>query len=517
MPWLRKEWLRKREAQVAVDPLSRKAGHFGAEDEGTVVWRPDTSSPEPQRHASGNGADIGGGRDGIGLGSRLKDRFVIEKLLGSGGMGKVFLALDIRKQEASDRNPWVAVKILKESFRDHPSSMIALQREARKAQELSHPNIIKVYDFDRDGDCFYITMEYLTGRSLDKIIQSKDFSPMSQAEAGRIVKAVGAALSFAHSNGFVHADLKPGNIFITDTDRVKVIDFGLARAIKRNEEDVTAFAVESLGAMTPAYASPEMLELQPPHPRDDVFALACITYELLSGRHPFSRMPATHAREAGARPTRIRGLSKSQWQALERALCFDPARRTASVDAFVDGISLGRPQGLGRRLGQIGLAACLAGLGGVALAAFLSGHWSPFPGPPASAVVEAPEEAAPPANAAIIPAPPSIGAIARTADPPGTDQARDMLGRWCGSAFGFDMAPARWSMRLPGGAETTVDITRYERAGDRIVVYAVTGDGKQTGWEFGQFSPDNRSMVQLRGMAERAADWRNYNRPFQRC
>jgi hypothetical protein len=217
------------------------------------------------------------------------------------------------------------------------------------------------------------------------------------------------------------------------------------------------------------------------------------------------------------RPGRIRGLSKSQWQALERALCFDPPRRTASVDAFVDELSLGRPQGRGRRLKLFGLAACLAAIGIVAAATVSPDRWSPLFGPSASDPAEAPAEAAAVADVATIPPPPSIGPMVQPAEPPGTDQARAMLGRWCGSAFGFDMTPARWSMRLPGGGETTVDVTRYERTGDRIVVYAVTSDGKQTGWEFGQFSPDNRSMVQLRGMAERAADWRNYNRPFQRC
>ena len=287
--------------------------------------------------------------DTVRVGDTLKDRFILKEFLGAGGMGKVFKALDLRKEEAADRNPYVAVKVLKERMAGHSASIIALQREARKAQELSHPNIIKVYDFDRDGFRFFITMEYLTGRSLDRIIRSDDFTPMTQPEAAGIVGAVGAALSFAHASGFLHWDLKPGNIFVTDKGRVKVIDFGLSRAFKRSGPaedatiaDVTNFDVASLGGMTPAYASPEMIETQTADPRGDVFSLACITYELLTGRHPFGRIPSTHARDANIRPQRIPSLRNGQWQALERALAFDPKKRTDSIDHFLVDLALDR-------------------------------------------------------------------------------------------------------------------------------------------------------------------------------
>ncbi|WP_207480950.1 serine/threonine-protein kinase [Arenibaculum pallidiluteum] len=369
------------------------------DDEGTVFFphssrddaAPDLPNAAGPGVAGGRTAQSGAGAgddDTIRIGDTLKDRFVIESLLGSGGMGKVFMAVDLRKKEASDRNPYVAIKILKENLKEHPSSAIALQREARKAQDLSHPNIIKVYDFDRDGERFFITMEYLTGRSLDKIIRAPNFRQMPQAEAGRIVNAVGAALSFAHANGIVHSDLKPGNIFITDAGKVKVIDFGLARVIKHNmqaEEDATAFDVRSLGAMTPAYASPEMLELQPTQPRDDVYALACITYELLAGRHPFGRMPATHARDAGMRPARIKSLRSDQWHALERALDFDADRRLATVDALIEGLALGAP----RKRSAARAISVGAGFLGLAAAAALA-VWTLTGGSPADDAAEQP-------------------------------------------------------------------------------------------------------------------------------
>ena len=96
----------------------------------------------------------------------IRDRFVLEEELGAGGMGKVFKALDRLRQEAQDREPYVAIKILSKGVSSHPLAFMALQREAKKAQKLSHPNVVRVFDFDRDGPNIYIVMEYLSGRSL---------------------------------------------------------------------------------------------------------------------------------------------------------------------------------------------------------------------------------------------------------------------------------------------------------------------------------------------------------------
>lgn len=478
--------------------------------------------------------------DTVRVGDTLKDRFILKEFLGAGGMGKVFKALDLRKEEAADRNPYVAVKVLKERMSGHSASIIALQREARKAQELSHPNIIKVYDFDRDGNRFFITMEHLTGRSLDRIIRSDDFKPMTQAEAAGIVRAVGAALSFAHANGFMHWDLKPGNIFVTDKGRVKVIDFGLSRAFKRAGQtddatvpDVTNFDVASLGGMTPAYASPEMIETQSADPRGDVYSLACITYELLTGRHPFGRIPSTHARDANIRPQRIPGLRGGQWQALERALSFDPKKRTDSIDHFLIDLALDRVTL--SRLPLLGVpavaAAVLAVAGGAAWLALGDGSGSvptaetpaaaapapmavavarpePAPAPPEPAPVPAAVPAAPvPASPAPVPA----------AEPPGTDHARALLGNWCGSAFKLHLTPARWSYILPNGSESAFTVERYEFADGRLSVFGTWPDGQAAVSDFGSIAPDHASMVQVRARMQGDAQWREYNRPFRRC
>ena len=285
-----------------------------------------------------------------GVGETLNGRFVLEECIGFGGMGTVYKALDLRKLEASDRKPYIAIKVLNVQFRGHPKSLIALQREARKAQALAHPNIVAVYDFDRDGSMVYLTMEYLVGQPLSRVLRAIGFAGMTPAKTLPIVRGMANALAYAHERGFVHCDLKPANVFLTERGAIKVIDFGIARVFQKPEEDneATVFDAGSLGGLTPAYASPEMLERREPDPRDDIYALACITYEMLTGRHPFDRMAATQARNIGMKPLRPKDLGWLQWRALRRALCFEREARTPSVTRFMT--AFGRGGGSNTRL-----------------------------------------------------------------------------------------------------------------------------------------------------------------------
>ncbi|MDB5951143.1 MAG: protein kinase [Massilia sp.] len=301
------------------------------------------------------------------VGDTLNGRFVLEECIGFGGMGTVYKALDLRKQEASDRNPYIAIKVLNVQFRGHPKSLIALQREARKAQSLAHENIVAVYDFDRDGAMVYLTMEYLSGKPLSQVLKAPGFSGMRYPDALRIVTGMANALAYAHQRGFVHCDFKPGNVFLTDAGVVKVIDFGIARVFQKAEEavDVTVFDPGSLGALTPAYASPEMLEHRDPDPRDDIYALGCITYELLTGHHPFNRLSAVQARDAGMRPQRPPNLGRRQWQALRCALAFEREARTPTVARFLG--QLGQAGGNTRFAMLAGSAAAIAAAAALAV------------------------------------------------------------------------------------------------------------------------------------------------------
>jgi hypothetical protein len=348
-----------------------------------------------------------------GTGDTLNSRFVLEECIGFGGMGTVYKALDLRKLEASDRKPYIAIKVLNVQFRGHPKSLIALQREARKAQALAHPNIVSVYDFDREGPMVYLTMEYLKGKSLSQVLRAPGFKGMPYGVVQPIVQGMGNALAYAHERGFVHCDFKPGNVFLTDSGNVKVIDFGIARVFQKTGEDVdaTVFDPGSLGALTPAYASPEMLEQREPDPRDDIFALGCIAYEMLAGRHPYERVSALQARGVGMKPPRPLGLGRGPWRALRCALALERDQRTPSVARFLK--EFGTPAAAARRgtlVASVAAVVTVIALGVLAAAGWhYLGRQSQAPDPAPAAPAAPP--AAPPAQAGA-PAAPSADAVA---------------------------------------------------------------------------------------------------------
>ena len=273
-----------------------------------------------------------------GAGTVLKDRFVLEELVGQGGMSLVYRALDKRKLEARSRTPQVAVKILDVSTKNEGAAFMAMQREAQKSQTLTHPNIVRVFDFDRDDETVFVTMEYLEGTALSNTVRRLNKQGMELPRAMHLIRQMGEALSHAHGHGIVHADFKPGNVILTGDDEIKVIDFGIARAYQRpddSDSDKTLFDPRALGALTPAYASPEMLENLEPDPRDDIYSLGCVAYELITGNHPFSKSRATDVRDAGVRAKRPDNLNRRQWRALNQALSFERDTRTPNVETFL--------------------------------------------------------------------------------------------------------------------------------------------------------------------------------------
>ena len=295
-------------------------------------WRPPTGG-----HAAGTP---------LSTGSIIKSRFVLEELIGRGGMGSVFRARDLRKEEAQDRNPYVAIKVLNEDFRQHPGALQALQRESRKAQKLAHPNIVTVYDFDRDGADVYMVMEFLEGEPLDRLIKrTQAAGGVGVKEALRIMRGICRAMDHAHEQGITHADFKPANAFLTRSGVAKVLDFGVARAVNVRAANVkghsytdglTRFDPGTLGALTPAYAGCELIEGQVPDPLDDIYAIACVTYELITGSHPYNRLSASQAEQAHMTPDPPARMSPFAWRALRRGLSFRREGRPASALALLD-------------------------------------------------------------------------------------------------------------------------------------------------------------------------------------
>ena len=302
----------------------------------TVQWPGAEGSPRRAAVSAGQGADAA---SVVPVGGTLKHRFKLVECIGEGGMGRVYKAIDLRRVEAELEDVHVAVKVLTRSFRDYAGSLAVLQSEATKLQRLAHPNIVRVIDCDRDGETVFMTMEYLSGQPLKRILQSKAARGMASASALPILERVADALTCAHRNDIVHGDLKPSNVIVTEQGEVKIIDFGIARMMAGSRPVRSAQAAsaesEALSGLTPSYASPEMLEQQPADPRDDVYALACIAHELLTGVHPFERVAATGARAAGMKLHRHRALERRQFKALLGGLQFERAMRTPTVERFM--------------------------------------------------------------------------------------------------------------------------------------------------------------------------------------
>ncbi len=278
-------------------------------------------------------------REPLAVGQLVSGRYHLDQLIGEGGMGQVFLATDtLYKDGFGDRKAQVAIKFLGQRFAEHSASRVAMQREARRSQELSHPNIVRVYHFDQHGDQTYMIMEYMQGQSLDAVLAHS--APLPLSRALNLLQGMAAALDYMHSKQLVHCDVKPANVFVERGDVVKVLDLGIARLASTANTTVveTEFDAGSLGAYTPAYASCEIFQRLPPHPADDVYALACIAVELFTGAHPFGGLTAPEARDQAKSAPTIAGFNRRQQQALARGLDFQRAQRTDSAGAFYQGL-----------------------------------------------------------------------------------------------------------------------------------------------------------------------------------
>ncbi|MFT5658367.1 MAG: serine/threonine protein kinase, partial [Gammaproteobacteria bacterium] len=277
----------------------------------------------------------------LGPGVTLKDRFVLLEKLGQGGMGVVFKAKDMLKVEAQDKDPYVAIKVLTDAFKKYSGSFIALQREASKAQRLAHPNIATVYDFDRDSNTVFMTMEYLQGKPLNQLIKEIAKKPLKAEHALHIIEELCSGLAYAHEKKLIHSDFKPGNCFLLSDGHVKLLDFGIARASTQTDEERenTMFDPAKLSAVTPAYATPEMFAGMNPDPRDDIYGLACVAYQLLAaGKHPYNKVAAPKIKELGIKPKPIKGLNRRQQRTLMKALTVTREDRIATVEKFAEGM-----------------------------------------------------------------------------------------------------------------------------------------------------------------------------------
>jgi serine/threonine protein kinase/tetratricopeptide (TPR) repeat protein len=216
--------------------------------------------------------------------------YTVVSHLGSGAMGAVYRATDTTLGRD------VALKVLPREVSSDPERLDRFQREARAIAALNHPNIVTIYSVEHDAGVHFLTMELVTGQALDRLVAG---GPLPIAQVRELAQTMADALSAAHGKGIVHRDLKPANIMLTDTGRLKVLDFGLAKVQPAAEPGrdgslATSLATEAGAVLgTPAYMSPEQISGSAVDHRTDIFSLGVLLYELATGIRPFSgRSPA---------------------------------------------------------------------------------------------------------------------------------------------------------------------------------------------------------------------------------
>ncbi len=209
-------------------------------------------------------------------GTAIVGRYRIEGRLGVGGMSTVQLAFDQRLER------YVAIKLLAEHLADDPTFVSRFRREALSAARLVHPNIVQVFDFgfDEHAHQHFIVMEHVPGHSCAELL--RDHGPMDVEQAVDVVTQACRGLDYAHRNGVVHRDVKPGNLLVSDSDVVKLADFGIARATDQS-------SITQVGSVlgTAAYLAPEQARGEEAGPRADLYSLGVVAYQLLSGRLPY--------------------------------------------------------------------------------------------------------------------------------------------------------------------------------------------------------------------------------------
>ncbi len=277
----------------------------------------------------------GGAAREVSVGDVLRNRYRVRAVIGHGGMGTVFEATDEYRLALAAVGQRLALKVLHTAVTRREEVLIELQREFQHLQLLSHPNIVRVHEFDRDGDIAFFTMELLNGAPLSGVLSVRNATALPRPYAFAIMRDVGAAISCAHSHGVVHGDINPQNIFVTNEGDLRVLDFGASNKLLRNRWLPDNDSADPGPVATPGYASCQLLEGQKPDARDDLFAFACVAYVLLSGRHPFPNRTALEARAQRLRPRRPPGLGGTQWRVLREGLRWERDRRPSDVQKWL--------------------------------------------------------------------------------------------------------------------------------------------------------------------------------------
>jgi len=227
------------------------------------------------------------------IGRTLLDQFRVDAFIASGGMGAVYRAWDLK------RNVYLAMKVLHADLADDPAVFKRFQREARALQKLAHPNIVPFYGLYQTEELVFLLERFIDGPTLKHILRQRGGQPMPLQEVLVYFKALSAALGYAHANGVVHCDVKPGNVMVDQGGNIYLTDFGIAR---HAESTVTTLAV----AGTPAYMAPEQIRGEAVSAQTDIYAVGVILFELVTGRRPFQGGEQSTGSPGGTVAERIR-------------------------------------------------------------------------------------------------------------------------------------------------------------------------------------------------------------------
>ncbi|MDT0301078.1 Stk1 family PASTA domain-containing Ser/Thr kinase [Streptomonospora wellingtoniae] len=264
------------------------------------------------------------------VGTTLDQRYHVEARVASGGMATVYVAHDTRL----DRR--LACKVMHPSLAQDPSFVRRFINEAHSVAKLSHPNVVQVYDQGTDRGHVYLAMEYVPGRTLRDMLNAR--GRLSPADAVEVISPVLAALGAAHQAGLVHRDVKPENVLLTEDGRVKVADFGLARAVESSQQNTTKTGTV-MG--TAAYLAPEQIQRGAADARTDVYAAGIMLYELLTGSQPHTgdtpiSIAYQHVNEDVPRPSRaVSGLPPQVDTLVTRATERDPSYRPGDAGQYL--------------------------------------------------------------------------------------------------------------------------------------------------------------------------------------
>jgi hypothetical protein len=326
----------------------------------------------------------------------IAGRYRLEQRIGVGGMSTVMLAFDQRLER------YVAVKLLAEHLADDPAFVSRFRREALAAARLVHPNIVQVFDFgfDERQHQHFIVMEYVSGHSCAELL--RDHGQLEVEQGVGIVLQACRGLDYAHRNGVVHRDVKPGNLLVSDDNVVKLADFGIARATDQS-------SITQVGSVlgTAAYLAPEQARGEEAGPRADIYSLGVVSYQLLSGRLPYeaSSLAELALKQQHERPIPLDELNphvpRALADAVAAALSLDPEQRPPDALAFGEMVRRGAGAVVSTHNGRAGTAGPIGGERTAATRVIRRREAPPSsrPSPPTAVQSVAPRRLATPARA----------------------------------------------------------------------------------------------------------------------